>query len=774
MMNAEKKNIGKWIKAGFIAVFLILMGLLAYKIRMEDLDNWYIRYERPLADVMHDGVDRGESPIPTDMERDYGKSGYQQVSENENYILYVEFTTGKICIEEKATQKMWYSNPDDMTGDSLSNQNKALNSQISIQCMDMSSYDLGNYNNYDNSILLGGMEYTMLENGVRFDYAFPEVGIIIPVQYCLYEDGFTAEVLTTEIRELWNNGFILTKVDLLAGFGAGKTSDEGYLFVPDGSGALIEFNNNKQRFQQYKNLTYGDSLSSKETAFNASTQTNRLPVFGLKCNENAFLAVITSGEGEGIIYASTSGAGTQYNIIYSGFEYRNVATTAWDKKGASFGTEVSEILMGDTDYCVYYQFLEPDSADYSGMSLQYREYLQDRGLLKQSDLAGKNHLILDIYGAVTIEKKVLGVNVPMTIALTTYNDVCRIVEELKVEGIENIIVNYIGALNGGFESKILTKVSPESCLGTKDEFYEMMDYLNSKDVLLFIETNPVVIYESGNGYRGNRDGVKTFFGEYAYQYNYRLDTHEAIEEERSYILTPRLVPGQMKDFSESAAANDITNISVFGIGNSLYQDTKKGKNLASRTDCMNHWINALEDTEQHTRYLMVHGGNAYSLPYADVVTDVAGVSSDYDVEDHDVPFYQMAVGNHIVVGTTPINASASYEGDFLKTIESGSCLKFNLIAADGAQLLDSKYNYMSSYSYTLWKEQMVEMSLKMQDISQNWKGQSVIEHGLLDENVTITIYEGGTCIIVNHRSEPYKYQGHVIDGKDYFVVEGVK
>ena len=62
--------------------------------------------------------------------------------------------------------------------------------------------------------------------------------------------------------------------------------------------------------------------------------------------------------------------------------------------------------------------------------------------------------------------------------LTTYNDVVEIVKELKGKGVDNLIVNYIGAMNSGLNNKIYDKVKVESVLGSKKEFKAMIEFIS--------------------------------------------------------------------------------------------------------------------------------------------------------------------------------------------------------------------------------------------------------------------------------------------------------
>ena len=82
--------------------------------------------------------------------------------------------------------------------------------------------------------------------------------------------------------------------------------DDGFLFVPDGSGAIINFNNGKTKVDAYSKEVYGEDISRRSTnsPITSRTQKISLPVFGLVSNGSGFLAEITDGAAVASINAS--------------------------------------------------------------------------------------------------------------------------------------------------------------------------------------------------------------------------------------------------------------------------------------------------------------------------------------------------------------------------------------------------------------------------------------------------------------------------------------
>ncbi len=762
--NKRKELFGRIISVSLTVLLVVLLGIAAFRIHQSDLQR--------AADA---SASQDDSAIKIEPGWDYGESGFQQVAENDKLILSADYTTGEICVTEKASGKQWFSNPQDRADDKLVAMRSRLNAQLHVQFVDMESLNVQQLDNYAASIRKGGMEHELVENGVKFTFAFPAANVYIPVQYTLCDDGFQAEIITDEIKRVGSKAFMVESIALLPYFGAGGLEDDGYLLIPDGSGALIDFNNNRQTTQAYSAVVYGTNPTLIKSEQEAVKETVTMPVFGIKSNDHAVLGVIISGESSSSISASTSRKTNSYNFAYSSAIVGDYSKKT--QKGNKFALNESRVidyredLFGGKNYAVRYFFLEGEEADYSGMSKCYREFLEERDLLKKSTLSDDKYMVLDLIGAVSIQKYVVGIKMPVVTALTTYNDVCEIVKELKAQGVDKLIVNYVGALDSGLNNRLYNGVKTESVLGTKKEFRQMISYLEEQGVLLFMETNPVDLYENGNGYKENRDSVKGFFNQYAFQYKYKLDSKLPVEDSRWHLLRPQLVFELVSDFTDSALEWNINNISIDKLGEMVYSNYATGDNAISRVQALDLWNQALQTVGEKAEYLMVHGGNSYCAPYADIITDTSDSSSNYDMQNQSIPFYQMTFQDNLVLTSNAINTTVDYDYAVLKALETGCNLKLNLIYGDVANLVGTDYNDMVSYSFAYWKDIAVEKYRMLQDAALQFAGEEIVAHEILDTDVAMTTYESGK-VIVNYRDEAYVYNGMEIGARDYLIVSG--
>ena len=176
------------------------------------------------------------------------------------------------------------------------------------------------------------------------------------------------EELTREIAEFEDAyqqarpNLPLLTFTLLPYFGAAYLDQEGYIFVPDGSGALIHLNNGKTTASIYSQPVYGDDLSFRGDAHRPHQ--NHLPVFA-EAGQSGILAVIEEGEALARIQADIAGKLHSYNVVYPQFTLRPSVMSIVRRYQ-------SRMYQGDIR--VRYVFLEGEDADYVGMAHAYQDY----------------------------------------------------------------------------------------------------------------------------------------------------------------------------------------------------------------------------------------------------------------------------------------------------------------------------------------------------------------------------------------------------------------
>jgi len=98
-------------------------------------------------------------------------------------------------------------------------------------------------------------------------------------------------------------------------------------------------------------------------------------------------------------------------------------------------------------------------------------------------------------------------------------------------------------------------------------------------------------------------------------------------------------------------------------------------------------------------------------------------------------------------------------------------MKFNLFNAETSTLVGTLHNDKTSYSYAFWKDTIIEMYQEYQTVMQNFVGEEIIHHEIVEKDIALTEYESGK-IIFNYSEEPYTYGDTTIEANDYKVLLG--
>jgi len=720
-------------------------------------------------------------------------NGYDLVAENDNLILYADMETGNFAFTDKNTEKTWYSCPPDIENDEIASKayKSLMQSPVILRCVMNSS--LVNMKRSENikpmdsmrdSVNKDSMTSELIENGVRFDFGFERYGFNVPVQYVLEEDYVRAEVLfydkkskfvgedivkvandwTGETSEI-SYPMIITDFDFLTYFGAGGIDDKGYLFIPDGSGAIINFNNNKHRFGVYSQNVYGYDLTPKSISPPYEDKDYiYMPVFGGKVNEDAYLAVIHENASLAKISAYVSGSLTSYNYVYSSIEIYQVSSDRWYQGTGNNHVSPFRIEEGGT-YEVRYYPLAKEDADYVGMAKRYRKYLVDEKGLEKNGAEGIFRLSL--FGAVENQKYFLGVPYTGIEVLTSYKDCITIIEEMKESGIDDISLQYYGWQKGGIFGKVTTKPKTEGNLGGNGDYKKLAKFLKDNDIKYYPAVDFNNMYKTGNGFSTLIDGTRNNGGDPAYL----NDDPESMERDRYSLVDPKKVSNAVDKFVNNFNKARSDGVTLEYMGSNLYSNFNK-RNGSTRGETEVLWIENMKELKQvSSGGLLVEMAMAYAIPYADMITDMPVTSSGFYISDESVPFYQIVLRGYVPYSVPSINLSSDPHKMFLKAIEYGAGLQFSWIKRDMSLIMGTKMDFLYGGDYKMWMETASDYYNEAKEVFNKIGNSEIVGHHKLSDKIFETTFENGVVVVVNYSSKDYKYKGKTAESKNYIVVD---
>lgn len=698
-------------------------------------------------------------------------NSYQLVAKNGILELYVNPKYGYFKVVDKRSGSVWFSNPEKWREDKIAagSTRMQMASQLSIRFTDVTS-TIQIANAYVNSVLKKGLKIKRIKDGFVATYTFKKEGFVIPVAYTIKDDYLNVDILVNQIKETKKDKYKLVSIMLLPFFGAAAIGENGYMVVPDGCGALINFNNNKGQ-ETYIQRIYGNDFGIVPDFQGYVTQAARLPVFGMKKENSGFLAVITKGDGKVVLNANTSGSKSSYNNIFAEFimrEYDMVTLKEkqWDERSFNI---FEEKLPNVDKFSIRYYFLDSKNADYVAMAKKYREYLiRERGLKREEDEKSVP-VYIEFYGSMKKPKYILGIPVNATIPLTTFEDAQKIVKQVKSMGVSDVVVKFVGWMKNGVYYNLPLLATPEGVLGGKKQLENVLEYFQKANVKTYLDVDFVLFRTGTLTYLRNKVATKSMkkvpaqLWRYSPPIFYKDDSYPVL-----YLISPRYTNEIVQRFLASSNINYFNNISLSSMSTMLYSDF--GTRPVNRYQTEDVFLQTIGSLSKRFRNILLTNPNGYLLQKASEIVDVPIYSSKFLIEDAEIPFYQMVIRGYVPYSMPSVNFYTNEWMWKLKALETGSAIKFTWTARNEDELKETLLENLYSSNYRMWLGDLKEYYKELYPTLRLIKGKEIVEHKIIKKGVVKVVYDGGVEILLNYTSKPQKIENLEVAAQSYKVV----
>lgn len=691
--------------------------------------------------------------------------------ENKSFILTAT-DDGAIEFYVKSSGKTWSSNPVNRNSrtEVKGIKKMQMNSQLIITYLDKKSNEK-QATSYASATAKDGITISACNDGILIEYFFKNEELLIPVLYNLTSEGMKAQILTSKIKENSDNKLI--KITLLPYWGAADNQEEGYFLVPDGCGAIINFNNGKTGSNYQQDIYSTDGLMNvKENK--TVVDKAYLPVFGIKKKAQSILGVIEEGASSCRLYSNVSNENEPYNLIYPQFTYRTSSVTemlskTWYPLNVTF---VSKKKADDEDFSVLYIPLDNDNGTYSDMAVKYREYLKQHHDFSNIPNSKDVPLYLDIYGSATVSKNLLGFPVNINKSLTDCNQVVEILSKLRDSGISNLKVRYKGISKDGLDNKkVPMTFKVASSIGGKNKYGELIEFVNKNNIKIYPEVDFIFYNKSKYSLFGTNKVVQDVSHKNGIFYSYDISNGRAITEDtQKYALKPDKVVDFANKYLKSYKKGKYDSLAPTTLGNMLYSDYGEAPCLSSQT--MTMFVNVLEKYKSEDISLLLEAPYIYSVPYADAIMGLPVESSKFDIEDYDVPFYQLTLHGLVSYSVPSVNMSTSSKYAVLKAIETGSSIMYSLSSTEYAEIINENYKKLNCIYVNDWLQEISQYGIFVYEALKKVSDKEIKKHSMIAENVFSTEYENGITILVNYNDKDVLIDGNVIGTMNYRILEG--
>ena len=558
-------------------------------------------------------------------------------------------------------------------------------------------------------------------------------------------------------------------LSVLPFFGAGGTADEGYMVVPEGGGAVINFNNGKVAQNSYYANVYGWDYATARKAVVHETRAH-YNVFGIARDGNSYICIMEEGAPYGAVQANISGKINSFNNVNAQY---NIVTREQYDVGTIYNGNMFVYNENPLEGSIKHRYRFINSDSYVDMANDYNKYLVNKyGDYLTINDDNSTPVVVEILGAVDKVRQILGVPVSRPHKLTTFSGAENIVHELNADGIDNMSVKLTGWMNGGVKQQVLNKVKPVSALGNKKSLQSLIDSSAEKGIDVYLNGMTDYAKDSNifDGFMVFTDAARFASKEKAELYEYSTTTFSQRDDlDEYYLLRHDLIMEGIDTMLETADSYN-AGVSFENLGKDLSSDYKRG-NYHSRQNVLEVQIEKLKAADDAGAKMMINTGNDYAVPYVDMVTNMDLGGSGYTIIDYEIPFYQLALHGYINYTDEPLNLAQHMNEVLLRSAEFGAGLSFTVMEETAFALQKTLYTQYFAADYSLWHDKILDIYKEYNDDLGHTFNQRMVNHEVLDTEITCTTYQDGTKVYVNYREQDYSAGGVKIPARDYVVIK---
>ena len=502
----------------------------------------------------------------------------------------------------------------------------------------------------------------------------------------------------------------MLSLELLPFFFAARRDDSGYLFVPSGSGALIDLAERKAGARSLTVPVYGGDFSLEPRP--GAGDHGYLPVFGAVREDTGFLAIIESGASIASVSVLKAGVYNSYHTVFADFTITEGRTEARETGDALFGAYAiyaPESYAGDV--VSRYHLLPAGSAHYSSMARIYRGHLLERGMPRRARGAGQP-LFLDITASVPTTATVAGIPYRSTAVATGYRDARRMLSEL--DNPAGLIVRYGGWLAGGTAHRFPGRVSLNGKLGSRREFLRLLDFCRQRGIGFYPAVDFLAINERGlfDGFATSREAARGLDRTPVRL----LDHNPALTEDvatGTYLISPAALPGVIGSFAGRYGRIGHPFLGLDRFGLLSFSDYRRGadpERIFNPEETLHVLDEATSQLADAGFGLLIEGANAH-LPPTRGRRHARPLSRRGLRHRHPYPFHscRWSCTARCRISSEPVNYQADQRTALLRAIESGSSLTFAVVG--DAPALPAPLHDVDLYAsqYASWKDTMLAM-----------------------------------------------------------------
>lgn len=756
-LNLKKmeKSLIKFIIAVVVIIVIIAVAILASKSGGKNSLN--VSDLQPTISAPQAALSDGAVDISKQLD------GHHLVAANENYELYLYEPALSIIVKNIKTGAVMESTV--RNEERLGNVNETwkgfLQSGIVVELQEET-------NTMQKKLGLEGsgaqVNVELIPGGFHAKIAYPTQELGFEAEVKLYDDGsITAWIPEGSIYENADNKKI-GNIYVFPLLGSSRLDEkDGYMFVPDGNGALIYLDDKDGRFDSgYVQKVYGSDIGVGESyvlsllwgSYETHNDAEMIlaPVYGMvhTGDKMGYLAIIESGDEEASIYATPNGAYSDYNWITAAFRKCTTYIQPTSNSGGSV-TKVTDRIKYDIN--IRYMFVDDANANYAGLAKRYRDYLIEKDeLVKAEDIF---KIRLDFLG-MDVENWMLW---KKDAPVTTIDNIREIYSDLEKEGVTDILSIYKGWQKGGIFDLPVTSYDVASSVGGARDLSKLMAECEAKNIDFYLFTD---------GVRANTETSNTTF-DTVKKMDKRLYTQNTYQNVyRKFVYwTPQKTLENLKTLQKNFTKKGVNKLALSKIGNTMFTYSM-GDTMQTRLVSKYLYEQALKETSASMDLMLEAPVQCY-WQYAKAIVDMPISDSDYIYTDQSVPFLSIALKGILPMYGDYVNFEANEREYFLKLVETGIYPSFYLTYENPSELIYTNSSDVYTSQYSVYREQIMSYYDELKQINERTKDSMIANHEITDTGVTIVTYDNGVKLYINYSAKELKADNVTVPALSYVV-----
>jgi len=690
-------------------------------------------------------------------------NGHKLVAENDRYALYMREEGLAVTVYDKSSGAYMESAVSVDDGKNNAQWMGAMQSALVLNLI---------YSNVDtqqadliNDDITQEVSYT--DNGFSAKIYWNKYKLGMTLEVTLNEDGISARIPDESIVE--DGDTYIGTIALYPYLGYSYLDEkEGYMFLPDGNGALIYLDDKEGRFNTgYTGIVYGTDTGFEDSDttrlwWNRYEMVNEAenvlaPVFGMAHTSEgiAYLAVVEEGDQRAAIEASPNGVSIDYNRIFARFTERRLYTQPTSNNSTSGSFKMVEADRSHSDLQVRYLFLSGEQADYCGMANAYRAYLLDGGFLKvQPD---EYRTRVDFLGTER-EAWIVGTS---AVVMTTVEDIREIYEDLEQQGVGKLLSVYKGWQKGGLYNVPITSYKADSKIGGTNSLTQLIQDAGAKGIKMYLYNDALRINPTEQNASFNV--VKKIN-----KRKLEEETYKDVYDEFMW-LTPARTDYLLDKFVKSYTKSGVNSLALGGVTDTLYSYNYSGT-FYTRHQCAESYYNTVAKVDESTD-LVLQQPFAYLWDHTEGFLDMPLYTSSYIFEDESVPFLSIVLKGIMPVYSEYVNFEANKREFFLKMVETGTCPSYLITKESSADLIYTNSSDIYSSEYNVYRDDIISYTKELEAVHEKTAGAAIVGHEIRDNGVTVVTYDNGVKIYLNYSTDQQSADGYTLEGMSYQVIK---